>query len=81
MDYDAKEGQAPPCLASCTLRQRAARPMKRLALSSFLIGGGRDDGYRGATVPSGWGVSARVLRCRGDWRRPASQAVHQGDVP
>ena len=38
--------------------------MKRLALSPFLIGGGRDDGYRGATVPSGWGVSARVLRCK-----------------
>ena len=47
LDYDAKEGQTPPCLARCALRQRAARPMKRLALSSFLIGGGRDDGYGG----------------------------------
>ena len=25
LDYDAKERQAPPCLASCSLRQRAAR--------------------------------------------------------
>ena len=25
MDYDAKERQAPPCLASCSLRQQAAR--------------------------------------------------------
>ena len=23
LDYDAKEGQAPPCVASCTLRQRS----------------------------------------------------------
>ena len=25
LNYDAKERQAPPCLASCSLRQRAAR--------------------------------------------------------
>ena len=25
LDYDAKEGQAPPCLASCTLRRRVAK--------------------------------------------------------
>merc|ERR1719221_24784 len=32
-----------------------------------------------AAAPPGWGTAARLLRCRRDWCRPASQAVHQGD--
>ena len=66
LDYDAKERQAPPCLASCSLRQQAAMPMKRFAHRWRPQRGGRE-----AAAPSGWGAGARLLRCRRDWYRPA----------
>ena len=53
--------------------------MKRLALSSFLICGGRDDGYGGMLLRLAGELLLLYYAAEGDWRRPASQVLYQGD--